>query len=201
LFLGIFWTHAFTHRNVRNQKIMNNYVNLWRVENKFYSLADKYSYKDANGPIGVGPYTFVHYFGDLHSNYKPIAMLAGKLAYNEPRTRQFKNPGLHFNRTMPVFYSTTRPGPREDPEMREEFMRIYASSPKPPPIAFMFSTESQLKKWFDDVDEWNLLKRNHFITRKYRVPRREVIFGHNQCVWRLENYVIRGEEQQEFKFN
>jgi hypothetical protein len=172
-------------------------MSFYRVEHAFMT------YEDYNIKIGVGPYNYVRTYDGIHSEYRTVRNLAGRLFMNEDRPKRFKNPGFLSNIPLPATFISNRPGPREDPEMRHEFVNRYLGGnvrhARPNwAIMFGFDSKDQLRRWFDDPVEWDLLEKCRFTINRYVVPTKDVMIGRCQCVWDVSEHKKHKAEQLEF---
>jgi hypothetical protein len=55
------------------------------------------------------------------------------------------------------------------------------------PILFGFNNEWQLRRWFFDKTEFELLEQNGFKVVKRRIRATDVVQGFAQCLWKIKN--------------
>lgn len=161
----------------------------------------KITYGDMSMPIGIGPYFF------LNSNrvdynqrnlFDTLPDLAYRIYNNEDRQLRLKRDVLP-GKCLPSSFSAVRPGPREDPGIRDYFRNYYLGGSKTmsapmkiidDPFLFAFNSYEQLKRWFFDDKEFKLLEDNEFTVVKRRVKKTNIIDGHAQILWKIKSYHI-----------
>jgi hypothetical protein len=154
---------------------MNNHVNIFRVEHKTLR------YSDLAEHVGIGPYRFFNN-RDNDPGIPPEALseLRSRLEKNEPRMLRFNTKKVLEKKTLPSSFSWVRPGMYEDPLLREHCLRTYTDEKNYPiklvhlyrdPIIFVFDSMTQLKRWFFDEIEFNLLEQSGFHVVKRRVKK------------------------------
>lgn len=172
---------------------MNNYINVYRVE---HSSACFPGLKEA---VGMGPYTYSGQFGRVFASARgsPFVRMCDCLRKFEPRPQRYGREDVYPNKTLHASFSWVRPGPREDPHLRDWFTAtylggkangtLYSDGMKHEPILFGFNNEWQLRRWFFDKTEFELLEQNGFKVVKRRIRATDVVQGFAQCLWKIKN--------------
>lgn len=171
---------------------LNNYSYIYRVEheNVYYSaLKDK---------IGYGPYTYINSCAHLYGNKdNRVSRLKQVLSKFEPRMMRFGRDDICVGKILPASYSWIRPGPREDPLLRDWFKntylngdanaKYYSKDVGNDPVLFCFDSEDQFRRWFFDNEELQLLEQHGFKIVKRRVKSNTVVRGFAQALWRVKD--------------
>lgn len=181
---------------------MNNYRKVYRVEHNTikYALSD----------IGVGPYRFFSL--DVMTAIRalpPQATIEDLKECNELSLRyepyqyhlkpkgQFK-PG----KTLPASDRWIRPGPREDPLLREYLKKNYLVNPEDAtsgvndkftndPFIFAFDSMEQLNSWFFCEKEKAALNRLGFVIKTHKFKSSDVVLGRSQCLCKIRGIYNR----------
>jgi len=179
---------------------MNNYRHVYRVEHSRIIF---------NG-IGIGPYTFFRMtLSDIVSQCSPditigdIKTCQEYITKYEPYDYQVKPLGLYKSgKTLPASYRWIRPGPREDPLLREYFKKNYLKDPEnaasemneswtKEPFVFAFDSVEQFRRWFFCEKELEALAKLGFILKPYKVKSDTVVVGRSQCLCKLSGIYNR----------
>ncbi len=158
---------------------MNNYVNIYRVEHRTLH------YTNINGQIGIGPYFYTNTRAKAENLPPEFQELTEFIRVHEPRALRFNREDVLPGKTLPTSFNWVRPGPREDPMLRDWFRHTYKvrieateiGDMSHEPILFGFDSIEQTKRWFFHKKEFDLLKKNGFYIVKRRVPKANVVFG------------------------
>ena len=174
---------------------MNNHINMYRME---HATA---CFPGLKEPVGLGPYTFTTHFrrNFLVLRDSPFEKMCDCLRKFEPRPLRYGREDVYPNKTLHASFNWVRPGPREDPHLRDWFKTAYLNGKangtltgegmKHEPILFGFNNEWQLHRWFFDKTEFELLEQNGFKVVKRRVKTTDVVQGFAQCLWKIKNII------------
>lgn len=93
---------------------------------------------------------------------------------------------------VPASYKVHRPGPWDDPVMKDNLRKRFGPNPRSEMAnrkfkgwAFGFDSIEQFRAWFNDPEELRLLEKHGFKLRTFRVDRKHLVYGLKQ-VWYLE---------------
>jgi hypothetical protein len=128
--------------------------------------------------LNCSPYSFSRFVFDSE-----LSKFLGK---NEPHERNIKKfKGRSHTKLLPTSFSWERPGPCEDPILREEWLKrkkFRMNLESDPNLIFGFDSLEQCRSWWFDKEEIFCLGKNGFIVDEYRVKTKFILKGLRQTI-------------------
>jgi len=163
----------------------NNKKRIYRVEHASIRRHQNASYR-------IGPFTYLNSIFAIENNKKlrteNVIHLKDIVSYNDSAYTRLYNRFMNFEKykslkRVPACFSLKRPGPNEDPLLREPFSKISKEDKTSGKFPFCFDSIESLKKWFCCPHENKMLRRNGFVITEYRIPAKNIITGYHQSVF------------------